>query len=175
MRKSVELVVEALASDPGREMRELKVLPEEELRRRLEEWHGAELGEREKSGRHAGERDKEREKVRAYEAPEGEMEKAIAGVWAEVLQVERVGRQDNFFELGGQSLTAVQVMLRVMQVLGVEVDLRDLFSRPVLSDFVRGMEGAKRGRLPEIERVEREGKIPLSFAQQRLWFLAQME
>src|SRR5689334_10651662 len=79
--------------------------------------------------------------AKRYEEPEGEMEKAIAGVWAEVLKVERVGRQDNFFNLGGHSLLAVKVIARLRQVLGVEVDLRDLFSRPVLSDFVRGMEG----------------------------------
>jgi len=56
-----------------------------------------------------------------YEAPVGEVETVLAGIWAEVLKVERVGRQDNFFELGGHSLLAVRVVSRVRQVVGVEV------------------------------------------------------
>ncbi|MBV9109238.1 MAG: amino acid adenylation domain-containing protein, partial [Gemmatimonadetes bacterium] len=68
-----------------------------------------------------------------YEAPEGEVETALAGIWAEVLRVERVGRHDNFFELGGHSLLAVQVVSRVRQVLEVELGLGAVFEKPVLS------------------------------------------
>ena len=66
-----------------------------------------------------------------YEAPEGEMERVLAGIWAELLQVERVGRQDNFFELGGHSLLAVTLMERMRQ-RGFEMDVRELFSSPSL-------------------------------------------
>jgi len=89
--------------------------------------------------------------------------------------VQRVGRQDDFFELGGHSLPAVQVAVRLRQALGVEVGLMDVFEEPVLRDFARGVESARRSWLPAITGAERVGRVPLSFAQQRLWFLAQME
>ncbi len=114
--------------------------------------------------------------AREYEAPEGRVEEAVAGIWAALLRVERVGRRDGFFELGGHSLLAVQVVSRVRQELGVEVPLSELFVRPVLADFARAVEGAVRTELPPIEPVERTGAgLPLSFAQQRLWFLQQLE
>ncbi|HEX8359884.1 MAG TPA: amino acid adenylation domain-containing protein, partial [Longimicrobium sp.] len=112
--------------------------------------------------------------TRAHEPPVGETETALAAVWAELLGLDRVGRNGHFFELGGHSLLAVQVVSRVRQGLGVEVALRDLFLRPVLADFARGLETGTRAELPPIEPVERGGSLPLSFAQQRLWFLHQM-
>src|SRR2546423_99431 len=102
-------------------------------------------------------------------------ERTVAGIWAEVLQVERVGRKDNFFELGGRSLLAVQIIARLRQALGVEIAIADLFARPVLSDFVRALESAQRSELSAITRAGRGEYVPLSFAQQRLWFLAQIE
>ncbi|HEX9939135.1 MAG TPA: amino acid adenylation domain-containing protein, partial [Longimicrobium sp.] len=112
--------------------------------------------------------------AREYEPPAGETEQALAGIWAEVLRVDRVGRRDSFFELGGHSLLAVQVISRVRQALEVEVALGDLFARPVLADFARGLETATRSVLPPIEPADRGGRVPLSFAQQRLWFLEQL-
>ncbi len=111
---------------------------------------------------------------RDHEEPTGEMEAALAGVWSEVLRVERVGRRDHFFDLGGHSLLAVQVLSRVREALGVEVALADVFERPVLADFARALERAARAELPPIERVDRGGRLPLSYAQQRLWFLEQL-
>ncbi|HEU4559547.1 MAG TPA: amino acid adenylation domain-containing protein, partial [Longimicrobium sp.] len=110
---------------------------------------------------------------REYEAPLGEVEEALAEIWAELLRVERVGRWDNFFKLGGHSLLAVQVISRVRQVLGLEVALGEMFTQPVLADFARGLATAARSELPPIEPAAREGRLPLSFAQQRLWFLEQ--
>src|SRR5258708_6701071 len=80
--------------------------------------------------------------ARGYEAPVGEAEERLAEIWAEVLKLERVGRHDNFFELGGHSLLAVRVITRLRRALGVEVTLADLFERPVLADFARGLESA---------------------------------
>ena len=113
--------------------------------------------------------------ARGYEAPVTEMEQMLAGIWAEVLKLERVGRHDNFFELGGHSLLAVQVISRVRQGLGVEVKLADLFARPVLADFAALLGEAAGAALAPIPAVDRTKPMPLSFAQQRLWFLAQME
>ena len=81
---------------------------------------------------------------------------------------------DHFFELGGHSLLAVRVVSRVRQALGVEVSPRDLFERPVLADFARGLETAARAEAPAIAPVDRSAALPLSFAQQRLWFLEQL-
>jgi acyl carrier protein len=70
---------------------------------------------------------------REYEAPSGEIEEALAEIWSEVLEVERVGRWDHFFELGGHSLLAVQVVSRVRQALGVELPLSAVFEHPVFA------------------------------------------
>jgi amino acid adenylation domain-containing protein len=113
--------------------------------------------------------------ARGYEAPSGKVEEAVAAIWAELLGVERVGRYDHFFELGGHSLLAVRVVSRVRQALGVEVSPRDVFERPVLAHFARGLQGAAQAEATAIVPVERSGPLPLSFAQQRLWFIEQME
>src|SRR6185295_19935350 len=110
-----------------------------------------------------------------YEEPQTAMEEVVAGIWSEVLKVEQIGRHANFFELGGHSLLVIQVITRLRQALGVEVAIRDLFSRPLLADFARSLESAAHAELPAITRTERSEQIPLSFAQQRLWFLAQIE
>ncbi|HEX8431069.1 MAG TPA: amino acid adenylation domain-containing protein, partial [Longimicrobium sp.] len=112
--------------------------------------------------------------ARGYEAPLGDVERSLAEVWAEVLGVERVGRWDHFFELGGHSLLAVRVISRIRQALGVEVTLGDLFARPVLAEFARALPAAESTTLPAIEPADRSEPLPLSFAQQRLWFLEQM-
>jgi amino acid adenylation domain-containing protein len=112
--------------------------------------------------------------TRAYEAPVGEIEEALAGIWSQVLGVERVGRRDHFFELGGHSLRAVQVVSRVRQLLHVEAALGEIFLRPVLADFARGLDPEARAELPPIEPADRGAPLPVSFAQRRLWFVDRM-
>ena len=73
--------------------------------------------------------------VREYEAPVGAIEEAVAGIWADVLKVERIGRQDDFFALGGHSLLAMRVITRLRQALNVEIALAEIFARPVLADL----------------------------------------
>jgi amino acid adenylation domain-containing protein len=113
--------------------------------------------------------------ARGYEAPAGRVEEAVAAIWAELLGAERVGRRDHFFDLGGHSLLAVRVVSRVRQALGVEAEVRDIFERPVLADFARGLETAAQAEAMAIAPVDRTAALPLSFAQQRLWFIEQME
>ncbi|MFW9080921.1 non-ribosomal peptide synthase/polyketide synthase [Pseudomonas sp. P2757] len=113
--------------------------------------------------------------TREYAAPQGELEIALAQIWADVLQVERVGRQDHFFELGGHSLLAMRMVSQVRQRLGVELALSDLFANAELAALAEVLTRAGRSTQPEILPVPRDGALPLSFAQQRLWFLAQME
>ncbi|WP_256370120.1 AMP-binding protein, partial [Granulicella sp. L60] len=113
--------------------------------------------------------------VRGYEPPQGEIEIRLAAIWADVLKLERVGRHDNFFELGGHSLLAVRVVTRLQQVLGVEVAIRDLFAHPEVADLAYALGSAAQIELPSISSVERTEHLPLSFSQQRLWFLSQMD
>jgi aryl carrier-like protein len=110
-----------------------------------------------------------------YEAPRGEIENVLAGIWTDVLNLERIGRQDNFFHLGGHSLLVMRVSARLRQALGMEVPIRDLFAQPVLADLARFLESVAHKALPAITKTNHGNYIPLSLAQQRLWFLAQME
>jgi hypothetical protein len=96
--------------------------------------------------------------VRGYEAPEGETEEKVAGVWAEMLKVERVGRQDNFFELGGHSLLALRVITRLQGELSLEVKISDLFVRPVLAEFAAHLVNLQ---LQQYSLEEIEGLLPL--------------
>ncbi len=113
------------------------------------------------------------------EAARNEVEEILAGIWSEVLSLVRVGRDENFFELGGHSLLATQVMSRVRKAFGVEVGLRELFERPTVEKLSRSIERELRQgagvSAPPIEPRERVGELPLSFAQQRLWFIDQLE
>ncbi|WP_354676164.1 amino acid adenylation domain-containing protein [Pseudomonas syringae] len=111
----------------------------------------------------------------SYEAPQGEFEVALAEIWAEVLQVERVGRHDHFFELGGHSLLAMRMVSQVRQQLGVELPLGELFALGELAAVAAALCDVARSELPSILPVTRDQPMPLSFAQQRLWFLAQMD
>ena len=113
--------------------------------------------------------------TREYEAPQGEIEGVLAQIWAEVLQVERVGRHDHFFELGGHSLLAMRMVSQVRQRLGVELILGDLFANAELTAVAEVIARAGRSTLPDILPANRDEDVPLSFAQQRLWFLALME
>ena len=113
--------------------------------------------------------------ARRYEAPRTPTEEALAQIWAEALSVDQVGRHDNFFELGGHSLLGMRFISRLRQTLSVEVTISELFAYPVLGDFARVVERAAQATLPAITLTERGAPLPLSFAQQRLWFLAQME
>ncbi|RPA01074.1 non-ribosomal peptide synthetase [Burkholderia pseudomallei] len=110
-----------------------------------------------------------------YEAPQGAKEEALAAIWRELLHVERVSRHDNFFELGGHSLLAVQLVSRLRQALSVEVALGTVFDAPVLSALAERLEAGNTEVLPPIPLAPRDGRIALSLAQQRLWFLTQLE
>jgi amino acid adenylation domain-containing protein len=113
--------------------------------------------------------------ARGYEAPAGDVETCVARIWAELLKLDRVGRHENFFELGGHSLVAVRVISRLRQALGVEVELAHFFARPILAEFAAGLREGARSLPPPIIAAGRDEPLPLSFAQQRLWFLAQIE
>uniref|UniRef100_UPI0005728D3E non-ribosomal peptide synthetase n=1 Tax=Burkholderia pseudomallei TaxID=28450 RepID=UPI0005728D3E len=110
-----------------------------------------------------------------YEAPRGAKEEALAAIWRELLHVERVSRHDNFFELGGHSLLAVQLVSRLRQALSGEVALGTGFDAPGLSALASRLDDNTAAVLPPIPLAPRDGRIALSLAQQRLWFLTQLE
>ncbi|WNG57632.1 AMP-binding protein [Archangium gephyra] len=116
------------------------------------------------------------ERVReGQEAPRTETERKLASLWAEVLRQEKVGLGEDFFALGGHSLLATQLVSRVREAFGVELPLRTVFEAPTVERLAARVQEAKRGIKAPLRRVARDGALPLSFAQQRLWFLEQLE
>ncbi|MFL6966766.1 non-ribosomal peptide synthase/polyketide synthase [Pseudomonas alvandae] len=111
----------------------------------------------------------------AYVAPRSEAEQQVAAIWQDVLKLERVGLEDNFFELGGHSLLVTQVVSRIRRVLGIEVPLRSLFEHSTLQAFVAAFEAAPGEQAPALVPVPRDAPLPLSFAQERQWFLWKMD
>jgi non-ribosomal peptide synthetase component F len=103
----------------------------------------------------------------------------LAGIWADLLGLERIGVEDNFFELGGHSLLATQVVSRTRDALQVELPLKSLFDAPTVSELAAIVKGAiraeERVQEPTLAPVSRDQELPLSFAQQRMWVLDQVE
>ncbi|MEA2691483.1 MAG: hypothetical protein QOJ16_870, partial [Acidobacteriota bacterium] len=105
------------------------------------------------------------------------IDEMLSGIWGELLGRERVGIDDSFFDLGGHSLLATQAMSRVRQAFGIELPLRTLFEVPTIAGLAREIEsaqGAGRGAAPPPLAAAMPGALPLSFAQERLWFLDQL-
>ncbi|HEY0606950.1 MAG TPA: AMP-binding protein, partial [Herpetosiphonaceae bacterium] len=114
----------------------------------------------------------------AFVAPSTETERVIAGIWSAVLKIERVGIHTSFFALGGHSLLATQIMSRLRDAFAIELPLGVLFDTPTVAGLAQRIESARpahRTSAPAITRVPRDQRQPLSFAQQRLWFLDQLE
>jgi amino acid adenylation domain-containing protein len=115
-------------------------------------------------------------------APRTPTEEVLASLWARVLGTAAVGTEDSFFDRGGHSLLAAQLVSRVRDAFGVELPLRRIFEAPTLAAQARAIDGARTGRrgataAPPLARVPRprNGALPLSFAQQRLWFLSRLD
>ncbi|MDZ8189313.1 MAG: amino acid adenylation domain-containing protein, partial [Nostoc sp. ChiSLP02] len=120
------------------------------------------------------------DRIEKYVAPRTPVEELLAQIWAQVLKIELVGVYDNFFELGGHSLLATQVVSRIRTLFRVEVPLRELFATATLAELARSIEQLQQQELelsapPILPRAENTEELPLSYAQQRLWFLDQLE
>ncbi|HWK88522.1 MAG TPA: condensation domain-containing protein, partial [Longimicrobium sp.] len=111
--------------------------------------------------------------------PRTPTERALAGIWAELLDVERVGAADGFFDLGGHSLLAMQVVSRVRAAAGVELPLRAVFEAPTVAELAARIDAARAAPqqeepAPELAPSDAAGDAPLSFAQERMWFLERL-
>ncbi|HEX8558733.1 MAG TPA: amino acid adenylation domain-containing protein [Pyrinomonadaceae bacterium] len=104
-----------------------------------------------------------------------ELESRIAAIWAEVLGVERVGLHDNFFHIGGHSLAATRVVARIRKALSAELPLRVLFETPTVAQLAQYVEGLEDAGDSGPRRRAAGGENPLSYAQERLWFLDQLQ
>jgi amino acid adenylation domain-containing protein/non-ribosomal peptide synthase protein (TIGR01720 family) len=117
--------------------------------------------------------------IRPYTAPRTATEEILAGIWSDVLGVERVGVHDDFFELGGHSLLATQIMSRIRSTFHVELSLRTVFESTSVGALAAAVDRARKDgvacQAPPLVPIARTGPLPASFAQQRLWFLAQLE
>ncbi len=111
----------------------------------------------------------------AYVAPRTVLERELAAIWQAVLGLEQVGVTTSFFDLGGHSLSATQVVARIGQQLGLAVGLRTLFDKPTIAELAAELSAAQPALArPPINRVARDGDLPLSFGQQRLWLMQQL-
>ncbi|HXO27367.1 MAG TPA: condensation domain-containing protein, partial [Thermoanaerobaculia bacterium] len=116
-----------------------------------------------------------------FVAPRGTVEEVLAGIWEGLLGREQVGAADDFFALGGHSLLATQLVSRLRAAFGVELPLHEVFAHPVLGRLAARLEAALARRedgaprLPPITPAPRDRDLPLSFAQERLWFLDRLD
>ncbi|HEX8559852.1 MAG TPA: amino acid adenylation domain-containing protein [Pyrinomonadaceae bacterium] len=114
-----------------------------------------------------------------YAAPRTPVEEMLAGLWAEVLKVGRVGVHEDFFELGGHSLLVTQLVSRAQAHFGVELPLKLFFESATVAGQAAEVEAALRSerglQAPPIVPAPRDGRLPLSYSQQRLWFLHELE
>ncbi|OPG09970.1 hypothetical protein B1R27_04710 [Streptomyces sp. GKU 895] len=111
----------------------------------------------------------------ASREPATATEEALAALFAEVLGLERVGAEESFFELGGDSLKVMRLIARVRSVLEVSVGVREVFAEPTVAAVARLVESAGVSTGVVLGRRERPERVPLSFAQQRMWFLNRMD
>jgi amino acid adenylation domain-containing protein len=111
--------------------------------------------------------------------PATTVERKVSDIWATVLKLERVGLHDNFFELGGHSLLAISLIARVREEFDIELPLREFFESPTVaqtaSQVERLLDSKPGSRVPAPKPVPRTGELLLSFSQQRLWFVDQLE
>jgi amino acid adenylation domain-containing protein len=115
----------------------------------------------------------------SFVAPRNPSEELVAEIWRQVLNVPQVGAADNFFHLGGHSLLATQVTARLRDELRIEIPLRAFFETPTVAGIAAQIDARRRGgqaiEFPPIERVRRDQSLPLSFSQERLWFISQLD
>jgi amino acid adenylation domain-containing protein/FkbM family methyltransferase len=112
---------------------------------------------------------------KAYVAPRNELEVTLASIWGELLSLDQVGIHDNFFELGGHSLLVTRVISAIRRELKSDVGVKDLFLYPTIAELSTHLNLSEGEKAPVILPQPRPEEIPLSFSQERLWFIDQFE
>jgi amino acid adenylation domain-containing protein/non-ribosomal peptide synthase protein (TIGR01720 family) len=162
MLAQLQRMLETMVARPEQPIGELEWLTAEE-RRQLEEWSPT----------------REDDVNEEQEVSLTPTEELLKGIWSEVLGAQNAAVDQNFFDLGGHSLLATQLISRVRQLFQIDLPLRTLFEAPTISTLGARVDVAlQTGTLSNVRqlgRVSRDEALPLSFAQQRLWFLAQLE
>jgi amino acid adenylation domain-containing protein len=118
------------------------------------------------------------EMAESYVEPKTQNEKLLAEIWAKILRLDRVGLKDNYFELGGDSLQVAQIATRIREAFRVNVPIRAMFEGPTVAELTAVVERLQESENPTeelpVRRVARDGHLPLSFAQERVWFIHQL-
>ncbi len=118
---------------------------------------------------------------RNFVAPRNPVEEILVNIWSEILGVEKISVDDNFFKIGGHSLLATRIISQIREVFAVELPLIKLFENPTIAGIAETISINKSNinkselSQPKIEKIERQEQLPISFAQQRQWFLSQLE
>ncbi len=115
--------------------------------------------------------------IRQTDMPENEIQEKMVKIWQEILGLKKIGIKENFFELGGDSLKMTQMTSRIREEFGVELELPILFENPVLKDLAEIIEKSDKICIDgnRIQRFSENGELPLSYAQQRIWFLDRLD
>ena len=120
--------------------------------------------------------DAETNEVRSVVACETATEEAVLAIWQKLLDVQQISADDDFFEIGGHSLLAMRVKAAIRKTCDVELDIRDLFVHKTIQQIATHVDGKEKGNLlPKVSVQEREERIPISFAQERIWFIDQFQ
>ncbi|WP_407882900.1 amino acid adenylation domain-containing protein, partial [Scytonema sp. NUACC26] len=113
-----------------------------------------------------------------FVAPRNPIEEKLAVIWAELLGLEQIGVNDNFFHLGGHSLIATQILSRVREVFQVELFFHQIFANPTIAGLAQQIEQhsdhKQKWQRPAIQPIPREGMLPVSFAQERVYFIQEV-
>jgi acyl carrier protein len=110
-----------------------------------------------------------------FVSPRNSVEEKLHDIWSEVLQSKQIGIHDSFFELGGHSLTATQVLSRIRAHFGMEIAVREFFAQPTIAGLGEHIRQNTKKEIQTISPAPRDRDLPLSFGQQRLWFLYEFE
>ena len=112
------------------------------------------------------------EPILEFVRPQTETEKALALIWAELLKIDSPGINDDFFDVGGHSLLAIKAVSRIRDVFGIDINFQTLFENPTIAGLAKFIAGAKNSKgVPRIQPRKSSDSVPLSFAQEQLWFL----